>query len=50
VYPYHYDQDWVTRINRGQERGAATTRGLQELKDALAAAGIEMRLADWYPR
>jgi hypothetical protein len=50
VYPYHYDQDWVTRVNRGQPRGSATTRGLQELKDGLQTAGIEVRLADWYPQ
>ena len=49
VYPYHYDQDWVTRVNRNEPRGTATTRGLQELKDALTAAGIDVRLADWYP-
>jgi arylsulfatase A-like enzyme/L-ascorbate metabolism protein UlaG (beta-lactamase superfamily) len=49
VYPYHYDQDWVTRVNRNEPRGTATTRGLQEMKDALTAAGIEVRLADWYP-
>jgi arylsulfatase A len=50
VYPYHYDQDWVTRVNRREPRGVATTRGLQEMKTALEAAGIEVRLADWYPR
>jgi arylsulfatase A-like enzyme/L-ascorbate metabolism protein UlaG (beta-lactamase superfamily) len=50
VYPYHYDQDWVTRVNRGQSRGSATTRGLQELKDGLQSVGIEVRLADWYPQ
>ena len=22
VYPYHYDQDWVTRVNRGEPRGS----------------------------
>jgi len=49
VYPYHYDQDWVTRLNRGQPTGAATTRGLEELKAALEPAGIEVRFADWYP-
>jgi L-ascorbate metabolism protein UlaG (beta-lactamase superfamily) len=48
VYPYHYDQDWVTRVTRGEPRGAATTRGLQELKAALAADGIQVRLAEWY--
>ena len=50
VYPFHYDQDWMTRLNRGEPRTAATTRGLQEMKDALQAAGIEVRLAEWYPR
>jgi arylsulfatase A-like enzyme/L-ascorbate metabolism protein UlaG (beta-lactamase superfamily) len=49
VYPYHYDQEWVTRVNRSEPRGTATTRGLQELKDALERAGIEVRLAAWYP-
>jgi L-ascorbate metabolism protein UlaG (beta-lactamase superfamily) len=49
VYPYHYDQDWVTRVNRGEPRGTPTTRGLHELKDALQAAGIEVRFAEWYP-
>jgi L-ascorbate metabolism protein UlaG (beta-lactamase superfamily) len=50
VYPYHYDQDWVTRVNRGEPRPAATTRGLQEVKDALQPLGIDVRLTDWYPR
>ena len=50
VYPFHYDQDWITRLNRGEPRTAPTTRGLQEMKDALQSAGIEVRLADWYPR
>jgi L-ascorbate metabolism protein UlaG (beta-lactamase superfamily) len=48
VYPYHYDQDWVTRVTRGEARGTATTRGLHELKSALAADGIDVRLAEWY--
>jgi L-ascorbate metabolism protein UlaG (beta-lactamase superfamily) len=50
VYPYHYDQDWVTRAGRGEPRGPATTRGLDTLETALAADGIEVRLAEWYPR
>jgi arylsulfatase A-like enzyme/L-ascorbate metabolism protein UlaG (beta-lactamase superfamily) len=50
VYPYHYDQEWVTRLNRGEPRGEATTRGLHELRDGLKSAGIDVRLADWYPR
>lgn len=49
VYPYHYDQDWVTRVTRGEPRGTATTRGLRELKAALAADGIDVRLGTWYP-
>lgn len=48
VYPYHYDQDWVTRVNQGKPGGVATTRGLDELKTALAADGIDVRLVDWY--
>jgi L-ascorbate metabolism protein UlaG (beta-lactamase superfamily) len=50
VYPYHYDQDWVTQINRTGTRGIATTKGLKELEEGLRAAQIDMRLADWYPR
>ncbi|MBI3261724.1 MAG: MBL fold metallo-hydrolase [Acidobacteria bacterium] len=50
VYPYHYDQDWVTRVGRGGQRPEPTTRGLPELKDALGRVGIEVRLALWYPR
>lgn len=48
VYPYHYDQDWVTRVTRGETGGTATTRGLQELASALAADGIDVRLGRWY--
>jgi L-ascorbate metabolism protein UlaG (beta-lactamase superfamily) len=48
VYPYHYDQEWVTRVTSGRPRGVPTTRGLQALKTALAADGIDVRLADWY--
>ena len=50
VYPYHYDQDWTSRATRGEPRGAATTRGVQQVAEALKADGIEVRLADWYPR
>ena len=49
VYPYHYDQDWVTAVGRGQPRPTPTTRGLEQLKTALTPAGIEVRLAEWYP-
>jgi L-ascorbate metabolism protein UlaG (beta-lactamase superfamily) len=50
VYPYHYDQDWVARVNKGGPRPAPTTRGLEELKTALKREGIEVRLANWYPQ
>jgi hypothetical protein len=49
VYPYHYDQDWVTRVNTTGMGGTPTTRGLRELADGLARDGIEVRLAKWYP-
>jgi L-ascorbate metabolism protein UlaG (beta-lactamase superfamily) len=48
VYPYHYDQDWVTRVGRGEAKGTPSDRGLRRLKDALAADGIEVRLREWY--
>jgi L-ascorbate metabolism protein UlaG (beta-lactamase superfamily) len=54
VYPYHYDQDWVSRLTGG--RGAqpasnaeATVASLQLFKGAIAGTGIEFRGADWYP-
>jgi L-ascorbate metabolism protein UlaG (beta-lactamase superfamily) len=50
VYPYHYDQDWVTRVGRREPRPTPTRRGLEELKAALGEDGIEVRFADWYPR
>ena len=49
VYPYHYDQEWVRRLDKDGVRQPPTTRGLQTLKDALGPAGIEVRVADWYP-
>jgi L-ascorbate metabolism protein UlaG (beta-lactamase superfamily) len=50
VYPYHYDQDWVAQVGKGAPPPRPTTRGLEELRTALAADGIEVRLAAWYPR
>jgi L-ascorbate metabolism protein UlaG (beta-lactamase superfamily) len=50
VYPYHYDQEWVRPVPSGGARPAPTTRGLQELKAALTPKGVDVRLADWYPR
>ena len=50
VYPYHYDQDWVRRLDKDGVRQPATTRGLQTLKDGLEPLGIEVRVADWYPQ
>ena len=50
VYPYHYDQEWVRPVPAGGVRPIPTTRGLQELKTALTAKKIDVRLAEWYPR
>ncbi|MEZ5284944.1 MAG: MBL fold metallo-hydrolase [Vicinamibacterales bacterium] len=50
VYPYHYDQDWVRRLDTDGVRQPATTRGLQTVKDGLTPLGIEVRVAEWYPR
>jgi hypothetical protein len=49
VYPYHYDQDWVRRLDKDGVRQPATTRGLQTLKDGLAPLGIDVRVGQWYP-
>jgi L-ascorbate metabolism protein UlaG (beta-lactamase superfamily) len=49
VYPYHYDQEWIRRLDKDGVRQPPTTRGLQALKDGLAPLGIEVRLGDWYP-
>ena len=48
VYPYHYDQEWA-RAAASPTRPQPTTKGLQELSDALTRQGIEVRLARWYP-
>lgn len=42
-------QEWVRRLEKDGVWQPATTRGLQTLKDGLAAVGIEVRLAEWYP-
>ena len=49
VYPYHYDQDWVARVQKGGARTAPTRRGLDELRDGLRQDGIDVRFAEWYP-
>ncbi len=49
VYPYHYDQEWVRPLADGARRPTPTTRGLQELVQALSPH-IEVRLANWYPQ
>ena len=49
VYPYHYDQQWVRPVPAGGTRPQPTTRGLQELVNALTPLKIEVRLANWYP-
>ena len=50
VYPYHYDQEWVRPVPAGGRRPTPSTRGLQELSDALERHKIEVRLANWYPQ
>lgn len=50
VYPYHYDQDWVARVQKGGPRPAPTRRGLDELRAGLQPHGIEVRFAEWYAR
>lgn len=50
VYPYHYDQDWVARVGRGEARPVPTMKGLWELKTALERDKIDVRFADWYPK
>jgi L-ascorbate metabolism protein UlaG (beta-lactamase superfamily) len=50
VYPYHYDQDWVRPVPAGGKRPQPTTRGLQEMKTALAPHKIDVRFANWYPQ
>jgi L-ascorbate metabolism protein UlaG (beta-lactamase superfamily) len=50
VYPYHYDQDWVARVQKGGTRPQPTRRGLDELRAGLQPHGVEVRFADWYPR
>jgi L-ascorbate metabolism protein UlaG (beta-lactamase superfamily) len=49
VYPYHYDQEWVRAVPPGGKRPAPSTRGLNQLRDALARQKIEVRFATWYP-
>ncbi len=56
VYPYHYDQDYVTRLGnaargRGNSSGGAVTSlaNLQEFKSALKGTSIEVRDGLWYP-
>ena len=48
VYPYHYDQEWARPVPADRKRPQPSTRGLQELSEALSRQKIEVRLADWY--
>jgi L-ascorbate metabolism protein UlaG (beta-lactamase superfamily) len=50
VYPYHYDQDWVARVQKGAPRPEPSRRGLDVLRAGLQPHGIDVRFADWYPR
>ena len=49
VYPYHHDQEWISRLGRGGAPGAPSGRGLQEFRDALKGEAIDVRFADLYP-
>ncbi len=49
VYPYHYDQEWVRRLERDGTRQTPITTGLQSLRAGLSPLGIDVRLAEWYP-
>ena len=49
VYPYHHDQEWVSRLGRGGAPGAPSGRGLQEFRNALKGESIDVRFADLYP-
>src|SRR5262249_61358394 len=49
VYPYHYDQDWVSRVAKGGATPSDKAPSLQQFRDAVVGQAIEVRGADWYP-
>jgi L-ascorbate metabolism protein UlaG (beta-lactamase superfamily) len=48
VYPYHYDQDYASRIGRGEKPAGGSTLGFDALRKALAAEPVEIRTGAWY--
>ncbi len=50
VYPYHYDQDYASRIGRGEKPTGGSLRGMDEFRKALAGEDIDVRSGEWYGR
>jgi L-ascorbate metabolism protein UlaG (beta-lactamase superfamily) len=48
VYPYHYDQDYASRIGRGEKPSGGSTLGFDALRKALSAEPFEIRTGAWY--
>ena len=48
VYPYHYDQDYASRIGRGEKPAGGSTLGFDALRKALSAEPFEIRTGAWY--
>ena len=49
VYLYHYDQDYVSRLNKGVLPLVSNAAGFDQFREALKGEPIEYRHADWYP-
>jgi L-ascorbate metabolism protein UlaG (beta-lactamase superfamily) len=55
VYPYHYDQEYVSRLSAARGRAGApagpitASVSLEAFKTALMGSGIEVRDGAWYP-
>jgi L-ascorbate metabolism protein UlaG (beta-lactamase superfamily) len=55
VYPYHYDQEYVSRLGNAAPQPAAIAGGLtvpqtiQAFRDAMAGEPTEVRIGRWYP-
>jgi hypothetical protein len=48
VYPYHYDQDYASRIGRGEKPSGGSALGFDALRKALSAEPFEIRTGAWY--
>lgn len=55
VYPYHYDQDYASRVANpraaqpGLPGGITIAQSLDAFRRELASSGIEVRGGNWYP-